>query len=218
MTTVAASFEYLRWTPLYEKQKPYEVFLPLAKFGDKKETVPRSNLAFETRSTTVQDVRGREASYRLDEHGFQFAKHATAVSNLCDADAVDREYVPEMQAFLADTVLAGEGPVRTFCFDVRVRLPTLPPQIGNPLNIDRQLRRNIDPAVFSSKVVNLEDGFDPLLPATHPHVDQSTTGAIRRVQRHLGDEADALLKGRVRIIKSVHSDFPVAAVILLQKN
>ncbi|CAK7244929.1 MAG: hypothetical protein STHCBS139747_006492 [Sporothrix thermara] len=59
----------------------------------------------------------------------------------------------------------------------------------------------MDPDEFSKKTINLEDGFDPLLPATHPHVDQSTTGAIRRVQRHLGDEAHELLKGRVRIIK-----------------
>ncbi len=32
-------------------------------------------------------------------------------------------------------------------------------------------------------------------------LDQSLTGALRRVERHMGDEATELLKGRVRIIK-----------------
>ena len=123
MATVPASFEYLQWGPFYEKQKPYEVFLPLASFGDKKETVPRSNLAFETRVMCVSDVRGAEQNYCLDTHGFQFAKHTTAVKNLDDADTVHRIYVPEMQAFVADNLLAGEpGPIRTFCFDIRVSL------------------------------------------------------------------------------------------------
>ena len=49
--------------------------------------------------------------------------------------------------------------------------------------------------------MNLEDGFDPLLPATHPHIDQSVQGAVLRVKRHMGDEAGELLKGRVRVIK-----------------
>ena len=35
----------------------------------------------------------------------------------------------------------------------------------------------MDPAQFSQKTVNLEDGFDALLPATHPHVGKTGTGA-----------------------------------------
>jgi len=80
----------------------------------------------------------------------------------------------------------------------------------------------MEPEEFSKKTINLEDGFDPLPPATHPHVgtqtrniwsnkanptdflpDQSIPGAIARVRRHMGEDADKLLKGRVRIIKYV---------------
>ena len=40
-------------------------------------------------------------------------------------------------------------------------------------------------------------------PTRNPHVDQSPDGAVRRVRFHLPDEADELLKGRVRILKCV---------------
>lgn len=37
-------------------------------------------------------------------------------------------------------------------------------------------------------------------PVQRTHIDQTTSAAIERVQRHLPDEADELLKGRVRLI------------------
>ncbi|KAL1868435.1 hypothetical protein VTK73DRAFT_3674 [Phialemonium thermophilum] len=178
--TTTASFEYLHWQDLYKKQKPYEVFLPRASFGDK-HAVPRSNLSFETREIPIQDVRGREESFKLDIHGFEFARQTTtAVENLKDKEYVLGQYVPEMEAFLKEYLCGGEE-MRTLCFDHR-------------------LRQNADRDAFMKKTVNLEDGFDPLLPATHPHIDQTEIGAIRRVRRHLPDEAEELLKGRVRVI------------------
>lgn len=68
-------------------------------------------------------------------------------------------------------------------------------------NTTKKLRESVDADEFSKRVVNLEDGFDPLPPSTHPHVDQSARGATLRVWRHMGDRADEVLKGRVRIIK-----------------
>ncbi|KAK0701725.1 hypothetical protein B0T26DRAFT_528308 [Lasiosphaeria miniovina] len=179
--TVDASFEFLQWQPSYEKHKPYEVFLPLASFSNSNNEIPRSNLAFEPRSVRVRNARGRRDVFGLDTHGFEFARHASAVGDqLKDRSAVTAHYVPEMEAFL-QRHLGGGTDVRTFCFDLR-------------------LRQSIDAAEFSKRTVNLEDGFDALLPATHPHIDQSMQGAISRVQRHMGDEADRLLKGRVRIV------------------
>jgi len=40
----------------------------------------------------------------------------------------------------------------------------------------------------------------PRAPVTRAHIDQTTKAALERVQLHLPDEADELLKGRVRII------------------
>lgn len=72
---------------------------------------------------------------------------------------------------------------------------------------------------FMERTIDLEDGLDPLLPSTHPHIgslrpsnsclsltwiaDQSAAGAINRCRHHLGNDAEGLLQGRFRIIKSV---------------
>ncbi|KAM0211144.1 hypothetical protein ACHAQI_005442 [Fusarium lateritium] len=78
-----------------------------------------------------------------------------------------------------------------------------------------KLRKSVSQEEFSKRTVNLEDGLDALLPAIHPHVDQSSLGAVKRVKTHLPDEADRLLKGRVRIINvwrplSRVKDWPLA--------
>lgn len=117
-----ASFEYLQWQPLFEKQKPYEVFIPRASFGNRQD-IPRSNLAFETREVPIRDIRGSEDSFKLDIHGFEIVKHATGVENLKIREAVLGKYIAEMEAFLK-AHLGDEG-LRTFCFDHRVCSPAL---------------------------------------------------------------------------------------------
>ncbi len=120
MATVKTSFEYLQWQTCYEKQKPYEIFLPVASFADK--SVPRSNLVFETRAVEVRDARGHQDDFSLDTHGFQFTKCPTTVSDLKDRQTVQERYIPEMEAFLQRHL---GGSARTFCFDLRVRQPFL---------------------------------------------------------------------------------------------
>ncbi|KAK0732233.1 hypothetical protein B0H67DRAFT_474030 [Lasiosphaeris hirsuta] len=180
MATVNASFEFLQWQDSYEQEKPYEVFLPLSSFQNK---IPRSNLVFETRLVHVQDAYGQRESFELDTHSFQFVRHPTDLRDLKDRDVVNGEYVAEVEAFLRrhldDGSKANEASI--VCFDLR-------------------LRESVDADEFSKRVVNLEDGFDPLPPSTHPHVDQSMHGAALRVRRHMGDRAEEVLKGRIRII------------------
>ncbi|KAK0726357.1 hypothetical protein B0T21DRAFT_413689 [Apiosordaria backusii] len=180
MATVDASFQFLQWQALYSNQKPYEVFLPAESFRDK---IPRSNLVFEPRSVRVHDVRNRRDEYTLDTHGFQFIRHTTRVKDFEDPAVVHDAYIPEMEQLLRQHLSQGAHgeAVRTVCFDLR-------------------LRESIDADEFSKRTINLEDGFDRLLPATHPHIDQSTRGALLRVKRHMGEEAEELLKGRVRVI------------------
>ncbi|KAK0671662.1 hypothetical protein QBC41DRAFT_48830 [Cercophora samala] len=181
-----ASFQFLQWQPLYSKQKPYEVFLPAESFQNK---IPRSNLIFEPHSVRVHDVRDRRDEYTLDTHGFQFIRHKTTGKDFKDRSVVEGAYIPEMerllQQHLSEEGHDGEG-IRTVCFDFR-------------------LRESIDADEFAQRTINLEDGFDRLLPATHPHIDQSTRGALLRVKRHMGEEAEQLLKGRVRVIKYAFS-------------
>lgn len=172
MSTVLASLDYLRWDALFERQKPYEVFIPTSSFRDE-HSVPRSNLVFEKKFVPIQNARGLEHQFKLDTQGFQFEKHATPVANLKDRDSVLTSYVPEMEEFLKHTLGQPSG-IRTFCFDIRVGFQTLIVQLVTPAAdfIFLQLREAVDPTVFAKKTVNLENGFDPLLPATHPHVGE----------------------------------------------
>lgn len=122
---VDATFEFLQWQPSYEEQKPYEIFASLPSFSDdNKAKIPRSNLVFEPRTVPVRDVRGREADFTLDAHGFAFLRHATATADLKDRDAVHEQYVPEMERFLRRHLAAEGGSggrdVQTVCFDLRV--------------------------------------------------------------------------------------------------
>ncbi|KAK4166349.1 hypothetical protein QBC43DRAFT_286800 [Cladorrhinum sp. PSN259] len=200
-----ATFNFIKWQPLYATQKPYEILLPLPPASESESTttgartpkVPRSNLIFEPHSVPVQDVRPLRDAFKLDIHGFEFVRHSTSVgggSEFKQRSTIEGVYLPEMEKFLADYLRhddddddSDEGvtgkEVKTVCFDYRIR-------------------ESIPPSEFALRTVNLEDGFDPLLPATHPHVDQSTKGAIQRVKRHMGDDSHKLLseKGRVRII------------------
>jgi hypothetical protein len=114
-----ASFEFLKWQESYDQQKPYEVLLPPASFGEHSK-VPRSNLVFEPQVIPVQDIRGQQDIFDLDTHGFQVVKNLTAVKNLKDRAAAIEQYVPEMQRLL-QAHLGGNGKqVRTRCFDLRV--------------------------------------------------------------------------------------------------
>jgi hypothetical protein len=120
MTDTEASFEFIQWRASYEKQKPYEVFLPLASFDENTTKVPRSNLAFEPRAVRVQDVRGQQEHFDLDTHGFQFVRHTTTVGHLKDRTAVNEQYIPEMESFLRLHLQQEGKEARTFCFDLRV--------------------------------------------------------------------------------------------------
>lgn len=48
--------------------------------------------------------------------------------------------------------------------------------------------------------VRRENPAAPRRPVTRVHIDQTAASAAQRVRRHLGDEADALLAGRYRIV------------------
>ncbi|KAH8678135.1 hypothetical protein BX600DRAFT_145551 [Xylariales sp. PMI_506] len=179
MSSTTGSLQYFKWQDINNYQKPYEVFFPLASFGDENRNVQRTNLAFEIKDVAVRDARGDEARYCLDIHGFAFAQHSTSVHDLKDRGAVEKHYLPEMEEFLK--AYLGNHKAKTYIFETRIR-------------------ESMDPQEFAKRVINLEDGFDPLLPATHPHIDQTAAAAIKRVRHHMGDEAERLLQGRVRIL------------------
>ncbi len=115
-TEVETQLEYLRWIPLYEKEKPFKLFLNIpADAKDKRE----SNLVFDKGKQIIRDIRGDESRFNLDDHGFCFRNHKSAVDDLRNHDIIENEYLFECEQLLKDEV---DNVDRVVIFDWRVRL------------------------------------------------------------------------------------------------
>lgn len=132
--------------------------------------VPRSNTVHETHRLPIYDVRQTAADVSLDREGFELLRHSTAVRDFYDEDEVRKVYYPEAERLIAEVT----GASRVFIFDHTVR---------------RRVRGVDDRAA----------GL-PRQPATRVHVDHTATSGPQRVRDLLGDEAEALLRGRVQVI------------------
>ncbi|KAL8882646.1 MAG: hypothetical protein Q9198_000394 [Flavoplaca austrocitrina] len=169
-----AAFEYIQWQPLYLEEKPYEIFMQIP------EDLPhirRTNLVFgRVHEQLVEDVRGREEQYRLNEHGFQVLRAPTSFADFASKEAVEDVYLPECIQLLKDNV---EDVDRVFFFNWRLR------------NGDMSLQK---------KKFDLNNPTSTVVPAIYAHVDESFKGAYARVQEYMKGETEALLKGRLRLI------------------
>jgi hypothetical protein len=62
-----ASIRFLEWDPLYEKERPFQIFMNLLpKAPDQRKT----NLKWNERDIMVEDFRGHAKEFQLDKHGF----------------------------------------------------------------------------------------------------------------------------------------------------
>lgn len=108
----------------------------------------------------------------------------------------------------------------------------LPPSAEKAFLDDESIKRNYYPELESLLLENVKGStkivfFDHTIrraapgadraPVTRVHIDQTAASAVLRVKRHLGDEAEELLKGRYRIInvwrplnKNPVESFPLA--------
>lgn len=174
--TVEAHIEYLQRLPLYQQEKPFQLFVPI----DEQDQDARStNLAFEQKKQTFVDIRERVNEFSLDLHGFQIqAVPKTFDSQLFKSrQSVEKEYLPEIERLLKGL---GDGCDRVFIFDWRLR------DASSPREQDGQLDMN--------------DLTTWLRPSPTVHVDQSPEGVLHRVLLHFPNEAGLLLQGRVRVI------------------
>ncbi|KAG0640046.1 hypothetical protein HOY80DRAFT_885307 [Tuber brumale] len=136
-----------------------------------------SNVEHEAYPHEVTDVRGHERLFSLDKSGFEFVHNAVPdeiiqhIRNNEDEE-IERKYYPKIEELLKKHT----GADRVFIFDhtVRKRIPQYPSDGRGPVGA-RQ-------------------------PALRVHVDQAPSAGAGRVKRHLPDEAEGLLKGRVQII------------------
>lgn len=115
--TVDADVEYLQRLPLYQQEKPFQLFVPI----DERDRDARStNLSFEKKTQTFVDIRERVGEFSLDSHGFQVETVPSKVhpQSFRKRELVEREYLPEVERLLKG---AGNPCDKIFIFDWRVR-------------------------------------------------------------------------------------------------
>src|SRR5260370_21129041 len=94
MANIENSFQYLVWNPIYRTEKPFQIFSDIPPdWPDQR----KDNLHFEFASSveTINDVRGQEHIYTLDQHGFPYIKHESCLSDsdLLEADKLSQSSI-----------------------------------------------------------------------------------------------------------------------------
>ncbi|KAK3167104.1 hypothetical protein OEA41_010229 [Lepraria neglecta] len=164
---------YLQWDDKFEQEKPYQI---VSENIPELDGLARSNIQMgEGPEELIEDVRGRESTFSLDQNGFQIIKHQFPSIDYQSNDDVENVYKPEIERLLKEQV---EGVDKVVFFNWRLRL-----------NVERH------------NLANLNDPLVPLVPAHNVHLDQSPATAVQYVYEKMGDDADHYLQGRVRIFK-----------------
>ncbi|RPA95782.1 hypothetical protein L873DRAFT_1929353 [Choiromyces venosus 120613-1] len=136
-----------------------------------------SNVEHEAYLHEVTDVRGHESLFSLDKSGFEFIQNAIPdeivqhIRNNEDEE-IEKKYYPRIEELLKKHT----GANRVFIFDhtIRKRIPKYASDGRGPVGARQS--------------------------ALRVHVDQAPSAGTGRVKRHLPNEAEELLKGRVQII------------------
>ena len=110
-----ASFLYLDWQELYNTEKPFQIFSAIPEHAiDQRAT----NLVFKAGPPEhINDIRGNEASFSLDVHGFAVRKHVTSLQNFENVSEIESVYLREIEELLKSEV---EDVDQVFLFDWRV--------------------------------------------------------------------------------------------------
>ena len=85
---------------------------------------PQTNIGGEPHPAVVHDVRGREAEFSLDVHGFQFVRHVSAETEFVDEQRIKEVYYKEAEELLkrvtgAKRVLIFDNTIRCVLTDLR---------------------------------------------------------------------------------------------------
>ena len=152
----------------------------------------KNNIGLDKHEVIVRDARGKERDYNLslDTSGFQFVNHVSQEEDFTDEERIRNVYYKEVE----DLLKKEAGARRVFIFDHTIRLK---PNDDNrkeyrgPVVCSLSLRGHFYPIPHDSYYHILQERV---------HIDQTYDASVARVYRHLGEDAERLLKGRVRII------------------
>lgn len=180
--------------------------------GKVEETYPRTNFTNQEFTVRVSDARPTKNDFDLDTHGFAF--HDSPINDQVievirskEKDAVKNSYYPLVEDLVKKHTMASK--VIIFDHTYRKKDPSLAPT-ENPNGREQPatLVGNSILSSWSGSAANIirytlistlySNNFLLYAILSSP---RSSTGAIGRVRRHAGEEAEALLKGRVQIIK-----------------
>lgn len=116
--TVQAHVDYLKRLPLYQTEKPFQLFIPIEPGAIDQRP---SNLEFESRQCTFHDVRNELPSCRLDSQGFEVLRHPTQMNPVSfeQRELVESQYLEEVKDILKKV---DGGYDKIFIFDWRVSL------------------------------------------------------------------------------------------------
>ncbi|CAL1712568.1 unnamed protein product [Somion occarium] len=143
---------------------------PFQYVHDPPENTPKDNIGTDPHPVVVHNVRGRESEFNLDKNGFQFVKHESVEKDFVDDKKIEDVYYKEVEELLKKEA----GAKRVFIFDHTIRRKPESDKVG-----PGQVYRG---------------------PVERVHIDQTFDASVARVHRHLGEDAERLLKSRVRII------------------
>ncbi|KAI2462776.1 hypothetical protein F4781DRAFT_177277 [Annulohypoxylon bovei var. microspora] len=133
---------------------------------------PQRNLTPDARAVPISDIRGREADFSLDRDAFQVIRGVAPSAEESDALA---------SHFADDSSIAAR-----YYPEVEKLLLEAIPGSSRIYIFDHTIRRAA-PDARRKAVQNV-------------HIDQTLYSATKRVHRHMGADADALLRGRYRIV------------------
>ncbi|KAK0710740.1 hypothetical protein B0H67DRAFT_264119 [Lasiosphaeris hirsuta] len=112
METHQAAIKFLADSPLYETQKPYQLYRSAQDGSDV------SNLIFhEQRNVPIRNTRGHENQFKLSTHGFRWLKMPSRVQAAPGTDLYIQEYLAESLELVAKLM----NPDKIIGYDCRTR-------------------------------------------------------------------------------------------------
>ena len=109
-----SNIKYIKFLELYKREKPFSILIDIPKNApDQRYT----NVVYEDREETFHDVRGKEQTFSLNDHGFTYRHHNFEFDDYEDREAVEAGYLPKVEQFIRAEV---EDVDKVFFFDWRV--------------------------------------------------------------------------------------------------
>ncbi|KAK3358834.1 hypothetical protein B0T25DRAFT_77298 [Lasiosphaeria hispida] len=140
-----AAIKFLADSPLYETQKPYQLYRSAQDGGDV------SNLIFhEQKDVPVRNARGHEDQFKLSTHGFQWLKIPSRVQATPGTDVFIQEYLAESLELITKLM----SPDKIIGYDCRTRKNVPKSEIRG----DRKSRTTPVPAAPEAHVDQTVDG------------------------------------------------------------